>query len=160
MATKIQNPEKELRFTRAAQASIFWVAAAVFLAMGITLLACAYYRFINPSLPHPAWAALPILLAILAIRVAIRLTKHAYLIFTPLGIEIFPFFRPASTMRLVTWQEIEDAEVDTDRRLLTLHHNREKTSGIHLSLQPIPRDRRELLAKAIMGRVSRAGQAS
>ena len=160
MAAKLQNPEKELRFTRAGQATFFWVAAAILITTGITLLACSYYRSINPLLPHPAWAALPLVLGCLSGRLALRLTKHAYLIFTPLGIEIFPFFRPSQTMRLVTWQEIQDAEVDADRRRLTLHHNSEKTSGIHLSLQPIQKESRELLAKAILGRVSRAGQLS
>jgi hypothetical protein len=76
------------------------------------------------------------------------------LIFTPLGIEIFPFFRPASGMRLILWQEVSHAEVDEMLTRLTLHHDAAKTSGIHLSLAPIRRDRRSLLAKAVIGRVS------
>jgi hypothetical protein len=157
MAGKIQSPEKELRFTRSGQATLFFVASAVTAGIGITLLATAVYRDINPRLPHSVWALLPLSIAAFLIHTAVRLTRHAYLILTPLGIEIFPFFRPAEGMRLVTWQEIHSAETDGNLRILTLHHDAEKTSGIHLSLAPIRADRRTLLAKAVIGRVSPPG---
>lgn len=153
MAAKLQSPEKELRFTRSGQAAIFWILAAVLAGIGMTLLATAIYRDINPLLPHPAWALLPITLAVAVARIAMGLTRHAYLILTPLGIEIFPFFRPAEGMRLVVWQEVAAAEVNDRLTRLTLHHNAEKSSGIHLSLTPIRADRRSLLAKAVIGRV-------
>ncbi len=156
MAATIQSPEKELRFTRSGQAGLFWMTAAVSASVGITMLATSIYRDINPELPHPAWAALPLVLALVMARAAVRLTRHAYLILTPLGIEIFPFFRPAAGMRLVTWQEIHHAEVNEKNTRLTLHHDPEKTSGIHLSLTPIRADRRSLLAKAVLGRLSPA----
>ncbi|HEX7260519.1 MAG TPA: hypothetical protein VF258_01775 [Luteolibacter sp.] len=154
MAARIQSPEQELRFTRSGQARFFWLAAAMSVAGGITILATAIYRDINPRLPHPAWALVPLVLAVLIGRLAAGLTRHAYLILTPLGIEIFPFFRPATGMRLVLWQEVDHAEVDEKAARLTLHHTPEKTSGIHLSLTPIRADRRDLLAKAIIGRLS------
>ena len=154
MAAKIQAPEKELRFTRSGQASLFWVGAAVLAAVAITLLATAIYRDINPRLPHPAWALVPLILAGGLVRLASGLTRHAYLILTPLGIEIFPFFRPSAGMRLVLWQEVNHAEVDEKLTRLTLHHDAEKSSGIHLSLTPIRADRRTLLAKAVIGRLS------
>ncbi|MES2441070.1 MAG: hypothetical protein V4584_18550 [Verrucomicrobiota bacterium] len=154
MAAQIQSPEKELRFTRSGQASLFWVGAAVLAMVGITMLATAVYRDINPEIPHPAWALVPLASAIFLARTAISMTRHAYLILTPLGIEIFPFFRPAHGMRLVTWQEVDHAEVDGKTSRLTLHHDAGKTSGIHLSLTPIRADRRTLLAKAVIGRLS------
>jgi hypothetical protein len=46
--------------------------------------------------------------------------------------------------------------VDGKFTRLTLHHDLEKTSGIHLSLTPIRADRRSLLAKAVLGRLSPA----
>ncbi|MEI6818341.1 MAG: hypothetical protein WCL19_01940 [Verrucomicrobiota bacterium] len=156
MTAKLQSPEKELRFTRSGQATVFWLGAAVLTSIAITMLATALYRDINESIPHPVWALLPLVLAVLLARMAIKLTRHAYLILTPLGIEIFPFFRPAEGMRLVTWQEIQLAEVNAQTTRLTLHHNAEKTAGIHLSLTPIRKDRRCLLAKAVIGRVSPA----
>lgn len=154
MAGKIQDPGQELRFTRSGQATLFWVGAAVLATAGITMLATALYRDINPQLPHPAWAVLPFGLAAVLVRVAAGLTRHAYLILTPLGIEIFPFFRPAQGMRLVLWQEINQVEVNASMTRLTLHHDSDKTSGIHLSIKPIRTDRRTLLAKAVLGRVS------
>lgn len=154
MAGKVQAPEKELRFTRSGQAVIFWMAAAVLVAAGVTILATAYYRDINPRVPHGAWAVVPFAFAGLMVQTAVRLTKHAYLILTPLGIEIFPFFRPSAGMRLVTWQEIQAAEVDEGLKRLTLHHDVARTSGIHISLGPIREDRRRLLAKAVIGRIT------
>ena len=155
MAGQVQSPEKELRFTRSGQAALFWVLSAVMVAVAVTLAATSIYRDVNPDLPHPAWALLPLVLAVASIRLAINLTRHAYLILTPLGIEIFPFFRPAAGMTLVTWQEVAAAEVDAAMTRLTLHHDAAKTSGIHLSLRPVRTDRRELLAKAVIGRVTR-----
>jgi len=153
MAPRVLSPDQELRFTRAGQAVLFWVLAAVFSAAAVTLAATAIYRDINPQLPHPAWALAPLALALLAARLAVRLTRHAYLILTPLGIEIFPFFRPAAGMHLVVWQEMAAAEVNAATTVLTLHHDAARTSGIHLSLKPIRADRRALLAKAVIGRV-------
>ncbi|KAB2641627.1 MAG: hypothetical protein DVB26_04635 [Verrucomicrobia bacterium] len=153
MPRPLQSPDKELRFTRSGQAAGFWLAAAVLACVAVTVLACALYRDVNPRLPHPAWALLPLALALLTGRTALRLTRHAYLILTPLGIEVFPFFRPAKFMRLVTWQEIVDAEIDANLTLLTLHHDAQRSSGLHLSLAPIREDRRELLAKAVAVRV-------
>lgn len=154
MAAGVQAPEKELRFTRSGQAVVFWLASAVLTAAAITLAATSYYRDINPHLPHPAWALLPLALAAVSARLAFGLTRHAYLILTPLGIEIFPFFRPASGMQLISWQEVNAAEVNSETTQLTLHFNAEKTSGIHLSLRPIRSDKRALLAKAVIGRVA------
>ena len=153
MPRPLQSPAKELRFTRSGQAPGFWLTAAVLACVAVTMLACALYRDVNPRLPHPAWAMLPLALALLAGRTAVRLTRHAYLILTPIGIEVFPFFRPAKCMRLVTWQEIADAEIDAELTLLTLHHDVQRSSGLHLSLAPIRQDRRELLAKAVAVRV-------
>ncbi|WAC21449.1 hypothetical protein OVA24_08625 [Luteolibacter sp. SL250] len=155
MPDPIQSPEKELRFTRAGQAVPFWIAAAVLVAVSVTMLVSVFQRDFQFQFSQ-LWALVPLVLAWLAARLAIRMTRHAYLIFTPLGVEIFPLFKPEKSMRLVLWQEIHGAEVDPDLSRLTLHHDAEKTSGIHLSLSPIPRNRRVLLAKAISGRVSRA----
>ena len=156
MAGKIQSPEKELRFTRSGQAAMFWIVAAVAFAVAMTLLLTSIYRDVNPEVPHPVWAVLPLIISWLCVRLALRMTKHAYLILTPMGIEIFPLFKAESSMQMVMWSEIDGAETDASLTRLTLHHNAEKTSGIHLSLRPIRKDRRALLAKAISGRVSRA----
>lgn len=153
MAMGVTLPANELRFTRSGQAVVFWVLAAVCAAAAVTVTATSIYRDSNPQLPHPAWALVPLALAALAARLAVGLTRHAYLILTPLGIEIFPFFRPAAGMRLVVWQEVAATEISADTTVLTLHHDAARTSGIHLSLKPIRADRRALLVKAVIGRV-------
>jgi hypothetical protein len=150
----IQEPDKELRFTRAGQAVPFWMLAAILTMAGITLLAVAVHRPDNPRLPHGAWALLPFALAAASVRLAVHLTRHAYLILTPLGLEIFPFFRPAKGMQMVLWQEIDSAEVDDRGTRLTLHFNTAKTAGLHLTLMPVLRGKRGLLARAVTGRLA------
>ncbi len=156
VASGVKAPAKELRFTRSGQAVLFWLASAVLTAVAFTLAATSIYRDVNPQVPHALWALAPFALAAVAARLAVRLTRHAYLILTPIGMEIFPFFRPSSRMHLVIWQEIHSAEVDARQTLLTLHHNGDKTSGIHLSLRPVRSDLRPLLAKAVISRVGGA----
>jgi hypothetical protein len=156
MASYIQSPQQELRFTRSGQAAGFWLAAAILAAAALTLAATSFYRGVNPDLPHPAWALAPLMAAIAAARLAWRLTRHAYLILTPLGIEIFPFLRPAAGMQLVVWQEIDSMETDAALKRLTLHRDAARTSGVHLSLRPVRADRRPLLAKAVEGRLKAA----
>lgn len=155
MPRKLQSPEQELRFTRSGQAPLFWIMSAVLVGMAVTLVACGLYREVNPDLPHPAWSLAPLLLAYATARTAIRLTRHAYLILTPLGIEIFPFFKPTQHMQLVTWGEIHAAEISPAGTLLTLHHDATKTSGIHLSLKPVRPENRPLLARALAGRLAK-----
>lgn len=154
MVAPLQNPEKELRFTRVRQALVFWLLAAVMLAAAITLLTTSLYREINPHLPHPLWAMLPVILAGAVLKLAVSMTRHAYVILTPLGIEIFPLFKPEKGMQMIFWQEIDSVEVNDAMTLLTLHHNPEKSSGIHLTLKPIADDARYLLVKALRQRIS------
>lgn len=150
----VSDPHKELRFTRSGQAVGFCIAGAVCAGIAVTLAATGYYRDINPALPHPVWALPFAAVSAGLFLLAIHLTKHAYLILTPLGLEIFPFFRPAAGMQMVMWQEIRDAEADAGGAWLTLHFNDEKTAGMHLSMKPVSRKSRSLLAKAVLGRVS------
>ena len=153
MKASVQSPEKELRFTRSGQAVIFWLMAAMLIGVAITLGLTSFYRDINPDLPHPAWVVVPILAAIFFIRAAIRMTRHAYLILTPMGVEIFPLWRPEQGMRLVLWQEIDAVEFDERMTHITLHFDAEKTSGVHLTLRPIRACLRPALVKAVSGRV-------
>ncbi|WP_193214269.1 hypothetical protein [Luteolibacter marinus] len=146
----VAEPQKELRFTRAGQAAIFWVAAAACVMAGLVFFLLTPHRADNPALPHPAWGFVPLALAALLVRTAWRCTKHAYILLSPIGVEVFPFFRPDKHMQVVPWQQI--AAVDIGDNVLTLHFSPDKTSGIHLSLAPIAKDRRALLARAIEGR--------
>lgn len=150
----VAEPQKELRFTRSGQAVGFCVAGAILCGVAVTLIATGVHRPENPELPHPAWAVPCLVIAICVFLLASRLTKHAYLILTPMGLEIFPFFRPAKGMQMVFWQEIRAAEIDAKGKWLTLHFNDERTAGIHLSLSPIRKNLHGLLVTAVMGRVN------
>lgn len=147
----VAEPHKELRFTRAAQAVPFWIGAAVCAAAALVLLSLAAQRDANPALPHPLWALVPLAAGYLFIRAALHCTRRAYLILTPLGIEIFPFFRPVQGMQLIPWQQIDAFEIGP--HLLTLHFAADQSGGVHLTLAPIPRDKRPMLAKALEGRL-------
>jgi hypothetical protein len=151
----ISEPDKELRFTRSGQAIGFAVLGAIWMGMAATLLATGLYREDHPELPNPWWALPCIGFAMGCFWLTKHLAKYAYLILTPLGLEIFPFFFPSKNLQLVLWQEILIAEMSDDKKWLTLHFNEEKSSGLHLSLKPIDRKFRSLLAKAVLGRVSR-----
>lgn len=158
MATPIHvtAPEKELRFTRSGQAVWFWLLAVLMVAMAVVLLISSMGRLTEPSRLHPAWALGPLACAWGCARLAVRLTRHAYLILTPLGMEIFPFFRPAAGMRVVAWGEVHSVENDPHVHRLTLHFNPERTSGIHLSLRPIRENLRALLIEALIRRVEQS----
>lgn len=147
---RVAEAHKELRFTRAGQAAGFWMAASVLVMTALVFVLVAPYRAEHTELPHPAWGLIPLALAAVLVRLAIRCTRHAYLIFSPIGVEVFPLFRPESGMQLVPWAQIDSAEIDARR--LTLHYNAEKTAGLHVSLSPIARPQRDLLEKAIRGR--------
>ena len=146
----VAEPQKELRFTRAAQAVPFWIGAAVFGITTIILLVVGFYRDENPALPHPLWTVIPLVLAWLCVRIAIRCTKHAYIILSPLGVEVFPFFKPATNMQMILWTQI--TEVEVGQHVITLHFAEDQSSGIHLSLSPIEKAKRPLLGKALKGR--------
>ena len=147
----VAEPHKELRFTRIAQAQAFMIIAAVSFAFALLLT-------VTWLMGHPSfrwWMALPFLItSVLLGRLAGRCARHAYLILTPLGVEIFPLFKPQDNLNLVYWNEIDDAEFDEDLTVLKLHHNPEKNSGIILSLKPIHEKKRPLLQKALLARLA------
>jgi hypothetical protein len=127
---------------------------------GLILVLGGLDRADHPQLPSPWWGLLPLALAVGAARTAVRCSRHAYLILTPLGLEIFPFFRPAAGMQLVPWAQIAAAEIDDPPTRLTLHFDAAKSAGIHLSLEPIHKPRRPLLARAITSLMQQRGQAT
>lgn len=154
----VAEPHKELRFTRAAQATPFWVLAAVAAAAAITLFTVGLHQDENPDLPSSAWATLPAVLCWASLRVALHCTRRAYLILSPLGVEIFPLFRPVTGMQMIPWGQIHSVEVG--RHYVTLHFNADQEAGIHLDLAPIPKARRPLLGKALEGRLENNRQSA
>ncbi|MDB4647896.1 hypothetical protein OAF22_01325 [bacterium] len=148
---KITEPHKELRFTRAGQAQGFIVIAAVsfafFLLIGLTWF-----------MGHPTftwWMALPFLiLSALLTRLSAYCAQHAYLILTPLGMEIFPLIKPHKNLNLVYWAQIIDADFNEELTALKLHFNEDQTAGIILSLKAISAKKRPLLKRALESRLA------
>ena len=148
----VVEPHKELRFTRAAQAQGFFVAAAVAFAFGLLIS-------ITVLMGHPNfhwWMPLPFfLLAGFIFRFSLRCARHAYLILTPLGIEVFPLLKPEKNLNLIYWTQLHSAEFDDHLTLLKLHFDKEQTGGVVLSLKPIQEKQRPLLRKALEGRLEK-----
>ena len=102
----------------------------------------------------PWWGLLPVFPALYCVWVAMHLTQHAFIILTPLGIELFPFWFPKKNLQVIYWAEVTHAEIDEDCRQLAIHCGEEDgSSKIFVSLDPIRKDRRPLLKRAIEGRM-------
>ena len=145
----VAKPEKEIRFTRSAQAQTFAILGAILIGLAVTLWATSFFGI---DAPVPKWAfLLPLPLAAGAFFLSFRCIKHAFLILSPVGIEFFPFFKPSKNFRVWNWSEFHHAEIKEKR--LYLHFNEEETGGAVISLSPITARSRELLDAAIKGRM-------
>ena len=154
---KIARPEQELRFTRSRQ-------ALTFLTAGIACLCVAGGIFIKAlplagnaagepaAVDSPLWALVPLVPAVLCFWVAVHCLRHAFIILTPLGIELFPFWRPARNLQVIYWAEIQTATISPDFKIFTIKCH---ASGITATLAPISRSGRVLLKRAIEGRTDR-----
>ncbi len=90
-------------------------------------------------------------MAVLFFLVAIHCTQHAFIILSPLGLELFPFWFPVKNFRMLYWSEINDATINEDMNLLSIAcHNGSK---IFISIKPIPTNIRPYLKTAIEGRM-------
>jgi hypothetical protein len=150
----VVEPEKELRFTRAAQALVFYAAAVGCFAasMAVFILSTQDWGMGGPMLDGWLWLCVPgVILTYLFLRIGLRCTRHAYLILSPLGIEIFPFVKPEKNLQIIYWSEVEDAEFSSDLHQFILHFNENKQSGVVVSLHPIPAKQRHLLKEAVCG---------
>lgn len=148
----VADPHKELRFTRGAQASLFALLGAV--CCGATVAILLINLLLSEPLTPRWWPLVPLPAAALFFRLAIRCARHAYIILTPLGIEIFPFFKARDNLQVLYWSQIAGAEVN-ERDQLVIHLDEARRSGVVASLAPIPAGRRALLARAIEGRMNR-----
>ena len=154
----IAEPEKELRFTRARQAPLFFAVAVISFAvsLGIFILSTQDWGMEEPLLKGWWWLCLPgLIVCYLMIRLGLRCTRHAYIILSPLGVEIFPFFKARENLQIIYWSQVADAEVKEGN--LFLHFSEEKKSGVIASMSPIPAERRELLEKAVIGVMAKRG---
>ncbi|MBT8044794.1 MAG: hypothetical protein KJO79_07575 [Verrucomicrobiae bacterium] len=148
----IAEPEKELRFTRVAQARLVFVLSVVAFAvsLGVFILSTQDWGMDEPLLKGWWWLCLPgLVVSYWMIRLGLRCTRHAYIILSPLGVEIFPFFKARENLQVIYWSQVAEAEVKEGN--LLLHFTEEKKSGVVVSLKPIPRGRHHLLEEAVLG---------
>ena len=145
----MKSPEKELRFTRSHQAVHFWALGLVLLLSAAGLGVLSWWQLKNP--PSWAWCLVPAVLAAGAFMLAWRLTRHAYLLLSPVGVEIFPFWKPVDHFQLLPWGTIAEAGFSPDDRWLTLTLAGYEDAKVILTLDPIAPKTRPLLKKAILG---------
>lgn len=161
MPRRLAEPEKELRFTRSGQATLFWGLALVLLctAAGLLLLGTSWItEWPNPFLPSPFFSLIPLPFAALSVWWAVHLTRHAYILLTPVGLEIFPFLRPTKNFRVVLWQEVEALGLSPDERAVIV--SLVGGGKIFLATAPVAKPQRPLLKAAVLGRMEqRAGDA-
>ena len=154
---EVAEPHKELRFTRSAQGRLFFLLGATCVTIAIFLAAAS----LTAGLEYPLWwAAFPLVPALPCFLLAYHCVRHAYLILTPLGVELFPFINPRKNLQVLYWSEIDHAEVSDDHRILTIHFNKERSAGIKATLSPIIAAKRHLLARAIEGRMAERAKSS
>ena len=153
---QVLNPEKELRFTRSHQAIIAAMIAAVLAASAIIILSIAIYTQLNKLPPpiHPIWCFIPAILTIPFGWATLYLASHAYILLTPLGIEIFPLWKPSTNFRIVHWSEIGQITFDETRNLMVIDF-KNSDGGVILTLAPIRKKARTLLRTAVLGRMKK-----
>jgi len=151
---KVVDPSQELRFSRTAQASIFAIIGSVFITTGIILVAVIWTvhqgGWSMDELPFPLWVSfIPWFFAVGCFLMIWHCLRHPFLILSPAGVEIFPFWRPIKNFNIIPWGAI--ADLDINKKSLTLHHNKEHTGGVVLSLAPLSKKSRILLMQAVKG---------
>ena len=145
----MKAPENELRFTRSHQAILFWTLGLVFMLTTVGVGVLSWWQLRHPP---PWWLALlPLALSAGAFALAWRLTRHAYLLLSPIGVEIFPFWKPVDHFQLIPWGTIGAAEFSPNDRWLTLTLSGYEDVKVILTLDPVKPAARPLLKKAVLG---------
>ncbi len=142
----------EIRFTRSKQAAVFFGAALVFLcgAAALFLLATpGWTRTASPVLATRCYAVIPLPLAALLTWAGVHLARHAYIVFSIVGMELYPFWFPSRNLQVLFWSEIEKLELQDGGNTLVIRLPGER--AVFVSLAPLSRPARALLAHAVAG---------
>lgn len=109
---------------------------------------------------RPAWwlALCPLGPALWSFWMAVRLARHAYVLLSPLGIEIFPLFRAEERLQLIPWSEVAHAGVDERQQWLTITLAGYEDAKVLVSLAPMDGRVRPLLAAAVDGVMARRAE--
>jgi len=151
---KVEDPSKELRFSRGRQAFLFALSAILCFSVGVILLlvlATVYYEEGHlEEMPYARWWLYTPWLPMIGFGwLTWYCLRHPLLILSPIGVEIFPFWRPVKHFHLIEWGRIH--EIESDGRALTLHYNAEHNAGVVISLAPLSKKSRILLMQAAKG---------
>jgi hypothetical protein len=152
------DPGKELRFTRSAQAAHFTSAVVVCLCLSFAGFSLAFWSWHadGSALLSTWWSALlPLPLVLVFLWLALYCTSHAYIILSPVGIEIFPFWFPTENFRLVPWTQVAHARAENGNLIIDFPPLG-SGGGIILSLSPLRPRQRELLWHVIERRLGEA----
>jgi hypothetical protein len=136
----------------------FAAAGICFLAVAVGILYVWWQRLEH----RPSWwlSLLPLLPAGWCFWMTARLARHAYVLLSPLGIEIFPLFRAEERLQLIPWSEVAQAGVDAPRQWLTITLAGYEDAKVLVSLAPMDERVRPLLAAAIDGVMERRAGAA
>jgi len=93
-------------------------------------------------------------LSLICFWVAVNCVRHAFIILTPLGIELFSFWFPSKNLQVIYWTEIDNAIVTEDMK--TLEIQCQGGSKVFVALAPITADRLPYLKRAIEGRIEQS----
>ena len=150
---KAERGSQEIRFTRNAQAVHFFVLALIFFCVGIALycLSLDLWKTQEPLLKRSWYGVLTLPFIGLSVWAGVHLAKHAYMIFSPIGVEIFPFFYPSKNMQVLYWQEVEDVAITPDGKMLEVTLLSEGENKIFIATEPLRPKSRDLLGKTIDG---------
>ncbi len=145
----------EVRFTRSARAPFF-------LAGGVSLLLLAAWVYFGTMSGHyetskgetlrwsPWWALLPFMLSVCALHLGWILSRRAYVLVNAIAIEIFPLFGAPKGMLVFPWPEVENVEFNGEADSMAVHIDEEVKQ---ITLKPIAKHQRDLLRRAIEGRL-------
>ena len=157
----ITEPEKELRFTRSRQGLTFVTTSILCFCSAGFIWFRVYFNYLESSQINELMIPIVvstflIVLAILFFFVAVHCTRHAILILTPLGLELFPFWFPVKNFRMIYWSEMDNVFVSEDMKLMHIDFN--SGSKILVSMSPIATHLRSYLKVAVEGRMKEKNQ--
>lgn len=163
MSDSASAKQKEVRFTRNLQGAQFTVVGGLLALLGLLPL-FALMRVLWRTghilfSQHAAWmVCLPLGLALFYF--GSQMLRHAYIVFTPLGLELYPFFKPKTNMQLLFWSEIEALSLSEDKRALEIALPNERK--IFVSLSPMREESRLLLLSTVAAaeQLRRPGEAA
>jgi hypothetical protein len=138
-----------VRFTRSGQAGHFVLIGMIFFCLSLGLFVLSvwpqYKEFIRPVLNSKLWSLIPLPLTLGCWWKAYRLSRDPYLVWSPIGLEIYPFLQADTQSQLIPWAQIGKLEIFPDSSHLKIDFAHEEQSGVIVTLRPLSRSRRLLL---------------